>query len=45
MKKEMNELKRNIMERIDAMDGEELKRVLDFLDKLTKQKEQEREGD
>lgn len=42
LKKEIEEVKKSVMEQIEAMDGEELKKVLDFLAHMEKQKEQER---
>ena len=40
MKKEIKEVKKTVMEQIEAMDVEELKRVLDFLAEMKQQKEQ-----
>lgn len=45
LKKEIKEIRKSVMEQIEAMDVEELKRVLDFLEKIKQQKEQEQEGD
>lgn len=45
MKEDMKDVKKSIMEQIEAMDGEELKRVLDYLAKMKQQKEQGQGGD
>lgn len=45
MKKEIKEVKKIVMEQIEAMDVEELKRVLDFLAEMKQQTEREQEGD
>jgi len=45
MKKEIKEVKKIVMEQIEAMDVEELKRVLDFLAEVKQQREREQEGD
>lgn len=41
LKQEVNEVKRRIMEQIQSMDEENLKKILDFLEKMKIQKEQE----
>lgn len=39
--KEIDEVKKNIMEQVESMDAEDLKKVLGFLDELEKQKKRE----